>query len=284
MHLRLTFLVEKWVRPSDLTEGERGVYETEQKRKEEERQQRLKLQQQRREQEEREKEREEEQKCEKKEKEHSLLAAAAAAEQGGKNVKSAELKGEESAAKLVSNTPSMILPTATVPTATTKTNDIITARTETDRSEVATGMSSLEFEQTQTLSQGGGEEDTSNPAPPPPGPTSPMDKAQGLLEQTQDSLTGSKRATQLAPDTTKPLNAHQNMPEQKDASPKSNKFVSREVAPVYSSISVNPSVMKPPAEESLQQQQQQQQQKQKLPGDGDISVSTEPLAKKPRVE
>ena len=38
LHLRRTFLVEKWVRPSDLTPTEREVYDAEQREKEEERQ------------------------------------------------------------------------------------------------------------------------------------------------------------------------------------------------------------------------------------------------------
>jgi len=56
LHLRRTFLVEKWVRPSDLTAAEREVYDAEQKVKEEERQRRLRLQQEKRDQEAKEKE------------------------------------------------------------------------------------------------------------------------------------------------------------------------------------------------------------------------------------
>ena len=73
-HLRRTFFVEKWVRPSDLTATERKVYDVEQKEKEEERHRLLKWQQQKREQEEKEKEREEDQQRYLKEKEQSLRA------------------------------------------------------------------------------------------------------------------------------------------------------------------------------------------------------------------
>lgn len=296
LHLRRTFLVEKWVRPSDLTEEERGIYEAEQKKKEEERQRMLKLQQQKREQEQKEKEREEQQQREQKEKERLQLAAtAAAARQERENAKPVETKGGEqgndnSATKLVSVTPAAIVSTAAAVTNennTTKVKadkpesatpvasmEVTTTKVEIVKPESATPVAPMELEQTQALSQGSEAESTSTPAPT----STAMDSAQGLSEQTQISLTENKPTMPVATETTPPANTTPNPPEQKESLPQNTEQESKEVTPVDSSTTVNPSETKAPVEESLPQRQQK-------PSDTeDTSFSTEPLAKKPRVE
>jgi len=276
-HLRRTFFVEKWVRPSDLTATERKVYDAEQKEKEEERHRLLKWQQQKREQEEMEKEREEDQQRKLKEKEESLIRTARTGH-GGENAKRMESKGEEqndenSASKLISGTPTPIVLTITTTrmasTLATAIASTATSKVPTDTTSDGIGQSeaaqvvvpTLELEQTQAPLRVSGAEDV---------PTLTTSKTRVSLMKNVENKTSSP----LAPDTITVVNTDQDLQEQIQALPQKNGSDSKEAPRKDSSTTVNRSEKITPKE--VQQQE---------PSDAeDTSLAAEPLTKKLRVE
>ncbi len=303
LHLRRTFLVEKWVRPSDLTEAEREVYDAEQKEKEEERQRMLKWQQQKREQEAREKEREEQEHREQKEKERAELAAATtAANQGGETDKTVETKAEQSkdnsATASVSATPAVV-----VPTTAAASNDAIAAKTGAETSEAATTVAPMKVESAQARCPSVEVEGVPTPAPTPTPPAT-MDSGQAPSEQVQTSLTETKPTAPLAtekettlPAITDPIaqDHKQALPqkteeeskevppastgpisdERKEPLPRETEVESKEVPQVDSTTPVVPPETKLTAAET---------EPPKPSNIEDTSLSSERLAKKPRVE
>ncbi len=250
LHLRRTFLVEKWVKPSDLTEDEKQAYEMEQQKKEEERQRLLKWQQQKREEEEKEKAEQEKREQEEKRK----LQAAAAAQ-----------------AEMVKAKP-MDTPAAMTSTPPTTASDVATTKTETAQPEAAPAVSSMELEQAQVPSQGTAVKDSSTPAVS----ASTNDSAQGVPANAQASITESQPSTQAAPDaslpiSTSPLEAQQTLPLKNENEP-------TEVIPMNASTEANPPATNPQAPVSLPQQEQVPSRME------DVSPPTEPQAKKPRIE
>lgn len=261
LHLRRTFLVEKWVRPSDLTAAEREVYDAKQKEKEEERQRQLKWQQQKREQEQKEKAEEEQRVKEEKERAMATAAAeaAAAAEHNGENAKTAEESKrdqENATAKVVSDTP---------------TNDLTEPKSDIDQPVAETAASALALEQTTQESSGdGGAQDVSVSAP---APTPLMHSAQGLSEQTQN-----QPASSIAPETD-PIKTDTNLPETKQELSQNNGSESKEGPQANSSTPANLSVSQTSKEEPQQDQQQLS-----VSNASEVSEPSEPSAKKLRVE
>ena len=330
LHLRRTFLVEKWVRPSDLTAAERGVYDAEQKEKEEERQRRmvLKLQQQKREQEEKEKARNEQQQREREqketetEKERSLLAAAAATAAVAVAVETAnneisvveKLVSDKPTAAAIVSTATAETPVAATTTAAAATTAAATATTaatttttimatnvpattqnnETIQSEVAKAVpTTSESEQTTQAPSGGGGADafSTTPAAIPPMPQTQLSSEQTQLVSLTQTTEG-KPTTPLVvvpeSSSTSTLvgnNTDPNLQGQKhqQALPQTNESEPKEAPQQNSSTTVSLSVTKPLAEE--QQQPKQQEENQQRSSDAeDAQLSTEPLAKKARVE
>lgn len=275
LHLRRTFLVEKWVKPSDLTEDERQVYELEQKKKEEERQRLLRLQQQKREEEEREKEKAEQEKREQEEKEKLQAAAAAQAAlaQGGETVKPIDGQSiETTATKLGSGAPVTIASTPL-----TSVSDVATPKAEADKPEAASAGSSMELEQPQApsqVTQVSAVEESSTPAVS----TSTNDSAQALPAIAQDSIMESKPTTQSPPDASPPITATESLQEPKQTLPQNTKNESIETPPV------NPSTVTSPPPTNPQAQVSQPQQEQGSSSTENIAASIEPQAKKPRIE
>ena len=277
LHLRRTFLVEKWVRPSDLTEKEREIYEAGQKKKEDERQRLLKWQQQKREQEK--KEKAEQEKREREEKDRLQAAAAQAAAQataqGGENAKPLELKEGQgnqlsASAKLV---PDATTTTAPMPMASIDAP--IVTKTEAVKSEAGSAVSSMELEQTQVSPSQAIAVDASSA----PTPTSTVNNTEESSEKTQATFTESKPTTQLAPDTSLPESAYDNRQEKKGDVPQTKESESKQIILDNSSTQeVNPTVANQPTVEAQQQQQQNSSDPEAL------SQSIEPSAKKPRIE
>lgn len=142
LHLRRTFLVEKWVRPSDLSAREREVYDENQKEKEKEHQRFLNWQQQKREQDEKEKERDEQPEQERKENDLSLMAEVTAEYevQDSKETVSEE-KQEISVVKPIFDT------SATTASTSTKSNLTTTTASKTEKLEVSEDTEMIESEQ-----------------------------------------------------------------------------------------------------------------------------------------
>lgn len=178
LHLRRTFLVEKWVRPSDLTAKEREVYDEKQKEKKEDQQRLLKWQQQKREQEERERD----EQLQREQKENMLSQEVeTATEREGQDVKDPEMnkdkqESEISAAKPIFET------SVSIESASTKLKTPTTAASNTEKSDVVQSVPIVAMEQIQDPSRLYEREDRSTAVM-----TSQTSKSQSILTQTQAS-------------------------------------------------------------------------------------------------
>jgi len=282
LHLRRTFLVEKWVRPSDLTSAERKVYDEQQKEKEEGKQRQLIWQQRRREEEEKQKERERQQQeqqqrqqKEQQEKDRLLVTAAGEAAtapgQDGENGKTKEPKTEEGKGDTTNPgvKPGDGAPSVTVPTeaAVTTMASAIPAAVQNE-----TGDSAM----TQAApGVTGGSEDAPTPTPALPTPTTqavPDQRTQPLVQQNEETSSSIPPMPKAAPAAA----AHFGIPElQQPRSSQKNESDSTDGHNENPSKPINDSSLPTPISTEVQQQQT----------DAVItSPSTEPLTKKQRIE
>ena len=147
LHLRRTFLVEKWVRPSDLTVKEREVYDEKRKEKEKEHQRLLKWQQQKREQEEKEKERGKQ--LQQEQKESSVAEIEAKDEvQDVKEIETSKEKQENEISKLKP----IFEPSAAIASTSTASKPPTTTANKTDKSEIAQNVEKVASQQMQDSS------------------------------------------------------------------------------------------------------------------------------------